>query len=113
MQANRRFSELTSPKSKSLLFAPLVLKVCTELAAKVEKSLDQNEIPLVLGGDHSIAMGTLGGIARFGKKKQRKYGLLWVDAHGDCNTLETSPQRQHLHGMPMAVALNHGPPALP
>jgi arginase len=103
--------KLRSLKAKSLLYAPLVQKVCLELAAKVEKSLDHSEIPLVLGGDHSVAMGTLGGLARFGKRKQRKYGLLWVDAHGDCNTLETSPSG-NIHGMPMAVALGHGPRAL-
>jgi len=102
---------LANPKAKSLLFAPLVQKVCVELAAKVEKSLDHREIPLVLGGDHSIAMGTLGGLARFGKRTRRKYGLLWVDAHGDCNTLQTSPSG-NIHGMPMAVALGYGPRAL-
>ncbi len=107
LEAEKKFEKLSSPKSKSLCFAPLVAQVCTELALKVEESLDQNEIPLVLGGDHSIAMGTLGGLARHGQKTKKKYGLLWVDAHGDCNTPETSPSG-NIHGMPMAVALGHG-----
>lgn len=107
LEAGRKLARFSSPKSKSLCFAPLVAQVCAELAGRVEKSLDQKEIPLVLGGDHSIAMGTLGGIARFAKKSGKKFGLLWIDAHGDCNTPETSPSG-NIHGMPVAVALGHG-----
>lgn len=111
LEAERKSSRLSSPRSKSLCFAPLVARVCAELALRVEKSLDQQEIPLVLGGDHSIAMGTLGGLARHGKRHGKNFGLLWVDAHGDCNTIETSPSG-NIHGMPMAVALGHGPKLL-
>jgi arginase len=93
---------------KRLSFAPPVARVCKELMHAVERSLDRRETPLVLGGDHSIAMGTLGGIARYAKKRRKKFGLLWVDAHGDCNTPETTPSG-NIHGMPMAVALGHGP----
>ncbi|HLX62711.1 MAG TPA: arginase [Planctomycetota bacterium] len=107
-EAERKSSRLSSPRSKSLCFAPLVARVCSDLSLRVEKSLDNGEIPLVLGGDHSIAMGTLGGLARHAKKHGKKFGLLWVDAHGDCNTVETSPSG-NIHGMPMAVALGHGP----
>ena len=111
LEAGRRFSKLQSPRSKSLCFAPLVARVCSELALRVENSLGHGEIPLVLGGDHSIAMGTLGGLARHGKHTGKKFGLLWVDAHGDCNTVETSPSG-NIHGMPMAAALGHGPKLL-
>lgn len=107
IEAERKLARLSSPKSKSLCFAPLVAQVCTQLAARVEKTLDRKQIPLVLGGDHSIAMGTLGGLARFAKKSKKKFGLIWVDAHGDCNTPETSPSG-NIHGMPMAAALGHG-----
>ncbi len=96
-------------KSKSPLpFAPPIARVCRELSLFVERALDKGATPLVLGGDHSIAMGTLGGIARYAKKRKKKFGVLWVDAHGDCNTPETSPSK-NIHGMPMAVALGHGP----
>lgn len=98
-------------KSKHLPFAPPVARVCKELMQTVEGVLEHGEIPLVLGGDHSIAMGTLGGVSRYGKKHGKRFGLLWVDAHGDCNTPETSPSG-NIHGMPMAVALGHGPNTL-
>ena len=110
-EAGKKFEKLSSPKSKSLCFMPLVAQACIELAAAVEQSLDENEIPLILGGDHSIAMGSMGGLARYGKKKSKSYGLLWIDAHGDCNTPETTPSG-NIHGMPMAVALGHGPKPL-
>jgi len=92
---------------KRLPFAPPVARVCKELMLTVENILLRGHTPLVLGGDHSIAMGTLGGVARYAKKSKKSFGLLWVDAHGDCNTPQTSPSG-NIHGMPMAVALGHG-----
>jgi arginase len=88
-------------------FAPPISKVCRELARVVEQTLDRGDTPLVLGGDHSIAMGTLGGVARYARRHKKKYGMIWVDAHGDCNTPRTSPSG-NIHGMPMAAALGHG-----
>jgi arginase len=93
---------------RNLAFAPPIARVCKELARMVEHSLDKKHTPLVLGGDHSIAIGTLAGVARFTRKKGKTFGVLWVDAHGDCNTPETSPSG-NIHGMPMAIALGHGP----
>ena len=98
----------TRARKSPLPFAPPIARVCRELSLFVERALNDGATPLVLGGDHSIAMGTLGGIARFAKKRKKKFGVLWVDAHGDCNTPETSPSK-NIHGMPMAVALGHGP----
>lgn len=95
--------------AKSMPFAPPIARVCRELMLVVERELRRGETPLILGGDHSIAMGTLGGIARHARRAKKKYGLLWVDAHGDCNTPRTSPSG-NIHGMPMAVALGHGMP---
>jgi arginase len=89
-------------------FAPPIARVCRELSRLVETSLDRGQTPLVLGGDHSIAIGTLAGVARHARKKDRKFGVLWVDAHGDCNTPDTSPSG-NIHGMPLAIALGHGP----
>jgi arginase len=92
---------------KHMPFAPPIAKVCRELSRIVESALARGQTPLALGGDHSIAMGTLGGVARYGKRHGKKFGLIWVDAHGDCNTPQTTPSG-NIHGMPMAVALGHG-----
>ena len=78
------------------------------LCTKVQKIMTKNHFPLILGGDHSIAIGTVSGIAAFAKKKRRKVGVLWVDAHGDMNTPATSPSG-NIHGMPLAALLGLGP----
>jgi arginase len=66
---------------------------------------------VVLGGDHSIAMGTIAGVARFHRQRGEQIGLIWFDAHGDHNTPETSPSG-NIHGMPAAVVLGLGVPEL-
>jgi arginase len=78
---------------------------------KVERIMSRGHFPLVLGGDHSIAAGTVSGIAAFARRQGKKLGLLWVDAHGDINTPESSPSG-NIHGMPVAVLLGHGPDEL-
>lgn len=78
------------------------------LANKVDKIMGHGHFPLVLGGDHSIAIGTISGIAAFCKRKRKKMGLLWIDAHGDINTPATSPSG-NIHGMPLAAVLGLGP----
>jgi len=80
---------------------------CKDLAAIVEKTLDENMMPVVLGGDHSIAAGSLSGVAAHFKKKEKKIGLIWLDAHGDINTPESSPSG-NVHGMPLAAAMGYG-----
>lgn len=77
-----------------------ICRVCLELAAVVESAVGEGELPLVLGGDHSIAMGTLAGVARGRKAKP---GVIWIDAHADINTPDTTPSG-NVHGMPLAVA---------
>jgi arginase len=84
-----------------------IADACKDLAALVEKSLDENMMPVVLGGDHSIAAGTLAGVAGHFKKKEKKIGLIWLDAHGDINTPESSPSG-NVHGMPLAAAMGYG-----
>jgi arginase len=66
---------------------------------------------VVLGGDHSVAMGSLAGVSRQLGARKQKLGLVWFDAHADCNTAETSPSG-NIHGMPLAVALGLGVPEL-
>jgi arginase len=77
-----------------------IMRACEELAAVVADIARAGNIPLVLGGDHSIAMGTIAGLDRAG----RRAGVIWVDAHGDSNTPESTPSG-NVHGMPFAVAL--------
>jgi len=82
-------------------YFPIIKAVCDELASLVEDVVNQGAFPLVLGGDHSIAMGTIAGIAR---ARGRAPGVVWVDAHGDINTPLTSPTG-NVHGMPVHFAL--------
>lgn len=84
-----------------------IRRACRTLSAAVDGALSQGARPLVLGGDHSVAIGTLAGLAKFAQKKRKRFGLLWVDAHGDCNTARTTPSG-NIHGMPLAVALGAG-----
>lgn len=88
-----------------------VLRAVTTLSETVEKSLHDHEFPLVIGGDHSIAIGTLAGIAGHFRKQNKKVGVIWVDAHGDMNTPETSPSG-NIHGMPLAISMGVGHPKL-
>ncbi|MDQ3427053.1 MAG: arginase [Gemmatimonadota bacterium] len=81
------------------------------VARKVESIMGKGHFPLVLGGDHSIAVGTVSGIAAFARRQGKKLGLIWVDAHGDINTPETSPSG-NIHGMPLAALLGDGPEEL-
>jgi arginase len=84
-----------------------VVAVCEELAFKVDNIISNSRFPLVLGGDHSIAIGTLAGIA----KHYKNLGVIWYDAHGDLNTEETSPSG-NIHGMSLAASLGFGHPSL-
>lgn len=84
---------------------------CKDLAEKVEGVLNAGELPLVLGGDHSIAIGSISGFASYCRQRNEKPGLIWFDAHADMNTPETSPSG-NIHGMPLAVLLGYGTPEL-
>jgi arginase len=83
-----------------------IMRVCEQIATKVSDATQRGHIPLVLGGDHSIAMGTLGGMA----KARGPGAALWIDAHGDLNRPTTSPSG-NVHGMPLAAALGAAGPA--
>lgn len=88
-----------------------VVGVCTRLADTVELALRAGQFPLILGGDHSLAMGSVAGVVRHFRARGQELGVLWVDAHPDMNTPETSPSG-NLHGMPLAALLGHGRDAL-
>jgi arginase len=85
--------------TKSARFLDEILKTCARVATEVERSRGEGLVPLVLGGDHSIAMGSLSGLAAAGPG-----GVLWLDAHGDLNTPTTTPSG-NVHGMPLAAVL--------
>jgi len=103
----------TSPTgSTHARYLPQIARTCTRLAAIVEKAAADGRVPLVLGGDHSVAIGTVTGMARhFRRKGKKKLGLIWIDAHADINTPETSPSG-NVHGMPLAALLGLGPDPL-
>jgi len=93
----------------SLRFGRTILHACRRLGDRVGTMLERGGVPLVLGGDHSIAMGTLAGVSGHFAREGRRVGLLWIDAHADCNTPETSPSG-NVHGMPLAVILGRHAP---
>jgi arginase len=84
-----------------------ILAACEELRKQVERSLSEGRMPLVLGGDHSIAIGSVAGSSNWAASQDEAIGLIWFDAHGDANTPETTPSG-NIHGMSLAVALGHG-----
>jgi len=88
-----------------------ITATCTKHAELIIKTLEAWKVPLVLGGDHSVAAGTVSGVAQFYRRQKQKIGLIWIDAHSDINTPESSPSG-NVHGMPMAAILGLGPPEL-
>ena len=103
--------ETQAPGNPRLKYLQEIRRACEALRDEVGRVLTAGSIPVVLGGDHSIAMGTISGLARFHRQKGKRIGLIWFDAHGDMNTPETSPSG-NIHGMPLAVALGFGEPSL-
>lgn len=92
--------EATALRDERARFLPEIKETCARIAAKVVEESNAGARPLVLGGDHSVALGTLGGLA----SAHGVGGVLWIDAHADVNTPETSPSG-NVHGMPLAAAL--------
>jgi arginase len=88
-----------------------ILKTTKALALRVERVLDLNKFPLCIGGDHSMALGTIAGISSHCKKKKLNLGVIWIDAHADMNTDKTTPSG-NIHGMPLAASLGLGYPDL-
>ncbi len=88
-----------------------IYHVCNRLRLRVRRILEENDVPLILGGDHSIAMGTVSGVAEHYRTRGEKIGLIWVDAHADMNTPASSPSG-NVHGMPLAVIVGMGPDQL-
>jgi len=85
-----------------------IAETCNRTAEAVIKTLEEGMTPLVLGGDHSLAAGSISGVSEFYRRQGQKIGVLWIDAHSDINTPETSPSG-NVHGMPLAALLGLGP----
>jgi arginase len=92
-------------------FLPQIATACEELAERVHGAMQKGSVPLVLGGDHSVAIGTVSGVSRLFREHGERVGLIWLDAHADMNTPETSPSG-NIHGMPLACLLGMGPQLL-
>src|SRR6201988_1856860 len=88
-----------------------ITATCTKHAELVIKTLEAGKVPLALGGDHSMAVGTVSGVAEFYRRQNLQIGLIWIDAHTDINTPDSSPSG-NVHGMPLAAIMGLGPPEL-
>jgi arginase len=103
--------ETHDPGDPCMKYLKEIRHTCEEVRDEVDRALGEGAMPVVLGGDHSIAMGTIAGVSRHFRKQDERIGLIWFDAHGDMNTPETSPSG-NIHGMPLAVALGIGEKSL-
>ena len=100
-------AETRDPGNPRLKYLKEIRATCITLRNVVTRTMDEGVLPVILGGDHSIAMGTIAGVARHFRRRKEKPGLVWFDAHADANTDQTSPTG-NIHGMPMAVCLGLG-----
>lgn len=92
---------------EKLKYLRVISHACEELSVEVKKILEGGELPVVLGGDHSIAIGSISGASSAFRERNETLGLIWFDAHADMNTPETTPSG-NIHGMPLAVVLGYG-----
>lgn len=106
-----REPETTEPEDPKARFLTEIADCCVRLRTEVERMKDEGHLPLVVGGDHSIAAGTVAGISSYHHKKGESIGLIWFDAHGDMNTPDTT-ESGNIHGMPLASCLGMGPDSL-
>lgn len=102
--ALQELAQVGDPRQRYL---PEIAAAAKGLAKEVQASLEAGGLPIALGGDHSIAVGSIAGAAAFYRNSGQKIGLIWLDAHGDLNTAETTPSG-NIHGMPLAATLGFG-----
>ena len=104
----RKASEFKNPSEDEI--QSFVVDLDTNLLGSVSQCLKQDKFPFIIGGDHSVAVGTWSALA-YPLAAEKNFGLIWVDAHMDAHTIETTPSRA-IHGMPLACLLGHGTPDL-
>ncbi len=102
---------VSAKQGDKLKYLASIASACEALSKNVKEILEANELPVTLGGDHSIAMGSLSGFSSFCRDQNEAPGLIWFDAHADMNTPDTTPSG-NIHGMPLAVVLGYGAPEL-
>src|SRR5260370_29204598 len=93
------------------MYRALTACACAALATRLDEALLGGLLPLVLGGDHSVAVGTVSGVSSHFRARHERVGMIWLDAHADMNTPESSPSG-NIHGMPLACILGAGPAEL-
>ncbi|HWR52696.1 MAG TPA: arginase [Bryobacteraceae bacterium] len=103
--------ERVSSGARNARYLPQIADTCVRLAEIVDEAIGAGKLPLVLGGDHSVAVGTISGVSKALRRKKKRAGVLWIDAHADMNTPQTSPSG-NIHGMPLACCIGRGPKAL-
>lgn len=94
-------------KNKKMKYKNTILHTCEKLAAKVNAEAKEGKFPIIIGGDHSIALGSISGMA----VERKNLGVIWIDAHGDMNT-DAITESGNIHGMPLALLQGHGDPDL-
>jgi arginase len=104
-------AEALSAGDSRAKYLPQIAASCGRLAGLVGEALARGVVPLVLGGDHSVAAGTVSGVSQFFRQRNESIGLIWLDAHADMNTPDSSPSG-NVHGMPLACIVGLGPPEL-
>ncbi|MBK7185400.1 MAG: arginase [Ignavibacteria bacterium] len=103
--------EVQELQDAKLKYLPEVAAMSSVLSSRVKGILDDGHFPLIFGGDHSMSVGSVAGIAAHCKEQGKTLGVIWIDAHADMNTAETTPSG-NIHGMPLAVAMGYGHPSL-
>jgi arginase len=99
--------EQISEKDSEKKYLNVIAEACRDLAERTEKSIEDGALPISLGGDHAFAVGSISGVSSALKKENKSLGVIWIDAHADLNTPETSPSG-NIHGMPLAALIGHG-----
>src|SRR3954469_16041084 len=107
---------IEKPKSQpaagdKLKYLTQIQEACERLSTQTENIADAGEVSITIGGDHSIAIGSLAGVVKSFRKRDERLGLIYFDAHADMNTPDTTPSG-NIHGMPLAVLLGYGAPDL-
>jgi arginase len=100
-------AEMQNVGDPRLKYLPEIVRSSKILAKKVESMLNANYFPLILGGDHATAIGSITGISHYCKRRSISLAVIWIDAHADMNTPKTTPSG-NIHGMPLAVSLGIG-----
>jgi arginase len=108
---NVAIAETKPSGHQSARYLKEITETCTRTADAVLKALTDGMTPVILGGDHSVAAGSVSGVAEFYRRQNQKIGLIWIDAHADMNTPESSPSG-NVHGMPFAALAGLGPEPL-